>query len=180
MVSVRSARPSLHYCLTRVFLESKCSEGSTPSVITRLRKREGVRFVTRRSKTSLRWSGRPLSRFSRITSSNKTRPCSGRSDSIGCAQCAIRHGGAHKTEQYFHTMPSATVVAEGHNRRLPLMPEFVQPRQDPAADRPERTEEQRKPAFRLWMRTSACPTTFPMPSINSDEERSIAPFPGLS
>ncbi len=30
------------------------------------------------------------------------------SDSIRCAQCSIRHVGAHKTEQYFHTMLSAT------------------------------------------------------------------------
>ena len=54
------------------------------------------------------------------------------SDSIRCAQCCIRHVGKHKTEQYFHTMLSATVVADGHNRVLPLMPEFVQPQQDPA------------------------------------------------
>ena len=66
------------------------------------------------------------------------------SDTIRCAQCSIRHVGAHKTEQYFHTMLAATVVADGHNRVLPLMPEFVRPQQDPAAQRPELTEEQRK------------------------------------
>ena len=66
------------------------------------------------------------------------------SDSIRCEQCCIRHVGKHKTEQYFHTMLSATVVADGHNRVIPLMPEFVQPQQDPAAQRPELTEEQRK------------------------------------
>lgn len=66
------------------------------------------------------------------------------SDTIRCAQCSIRHVGAHKREQYFHTMLSATVVADGHSRVLPLMPEFVQPQQDPAADQPELTEEQRK------------------------------------
>ena len=66
------------------------------------------------------------------------------SDSIRCPQCSIRHVGAHKTEQYFHTMLAATVVADGHNRVLPLMPEFVQPQQDPAADQPGLSEEQRK------------------------------------
>ena len=39
-------------------------------------------------------------------------------------------------------MLSATVVADGHNRVLPLMPEFVQ--QDPAANLPELSEEQRQ------------------------------------
>ena len=66
------------------------------------------------------------------------------SDTIRCAQCSVRHVGAHKREQYFHTMLAATVVADGHSRVLPLMPEFVQPQQDPAADRPELTEEERK------------------------------------
>ena len=66
------------------------------------------------------------------------------SDSIRCEQCSTRHVGKHKTEQYFHTMLSATVVADGHNRVIPLMPEFVQPQQDPAAQRPELTEKRRK------------------------------------
>lgn len=66
------------------------------------------------------------------------------SDSIRCQQCSTRHVGSDKTEQYFHTMLSASVVADGHNRVLPLMPEFVQPQQDPAAGRPELTEEARK------------------------------------
>lgn len=67
-----------------------------------------------------------------------------RSDSVCCQQCATRHVGAAKTKQYFHTMLAATVVADGHNRVLPLMPEFVQPQQDPAAEQPELSEEQRK------------------------------------
>ena len=66
------------------------------------------------------------------------------SDSIRCAQCSTRHVGKERTEQYFHTMLSATVVADGHQRVLPLMPVFVQPQRDPAADRPELSEEQRK------------------------------------
>ena len=40
-------------------------------------------------------------------------------------------------------MLSATVVADGHQRVLPLMPVFVQPQQDPAAHQPERGEAQR-------------------------------------
>ena len=66
------------------------------------------------------------------------------SDSIHCDQCSTRHVGKHKREQYFHTMLSATVVANGHNRVLPLMPEFVQPQHDPAAGQPELSEQQRK------------------------------------
>ena len=66
------------------------------------------------------------------------------SDSIRCSQCSTRHVGSGKTEQYFHTMLSASVVADGHSRVLPLMPAFVQPQQDPAAGRPELSEEARK------------------------------------
>ena len=50
-----------------------------PWVSTRVRKRPGVFFVTRRSKTSWTMSGRPRSRFSRMISSKKMRPLSGRS-----------------------------------------------------------------------------------------------------
>ena len=66
------------------------------------------------------------------------------SDSIPCEQCSTRHVGQHKTKQFFHTMLSATVVADGHKRVLPLLPLFVQPQHDPAANRPDRTEDQRK------------------------------------
>ena len=66
------------------------------------------------------------------------------SDSIRCRQCSTRHVGSDKTEQYFHTMLSASVVADGHSRVLPLMGEFVQPQQDPAAGRPELSEQIRK------------------------------------
>ena len=37
----------------------------------------GVRRLILRSKTRLTWLGRPISRFSRITSSKKTRPVTG-------------------------------------------------------------------------------------------------------
>ena len=66
------------------------------------------------------------------------------SNSIHCEQCSVRHVGKHKREQYFHTMLAATVVADGHNRVIPLMPEFVQPQHDPAASQPELSEQQRK------------------------------------
>ncbi len=52
--------------------------------------------------------------------------------------------GADKTVQRFHTMLSATVVADGQNRVLPLLPAFVQPQQDPAASRPELSEQIQK------------------------------------
>ncbi len=66
------------------------------------------------------------------------------SDSIHCNDCSTRHVGQHKTKQFFHTMLAATVVADGHKRVLPLLPLFVQPQHDPAANRPDRTEDQRK------------------------------------
>ena len=79
------------------------------------------------------------------------------SQAIHCAQCCIRHVGKHKTKQFFHTMLSATVVADGHNRVLPLMPLFVQPQHEPAANQPELTEAQRKQdcernAAKRWLR----------------------------
>lgn len=66
------------------------------------------------------------------------------SDSIHCEQCSVRHVGRHKRKQYFHTMVSATLVADGHRRVLPLMPEFVQPQHDPAAQQPDLPEPERK------------------------------------
>jgi hypothetical protein len=41
-------------------------------------------------------------------------------------------------------MLSASIVADGHNRVLPLMPQFVQPQQDPAAQQPELSADERK------------------------------------
>ena len=67
--------------------------------------------------------------------------CSG---SIGRGQRSTRHVGAQQTAQDFHAVLSATVVADGHNRVLQLMPEFVRPQQDPAAGQPELSGEQRK------------------------------------
>ena len=46
-------------------------------MMTRVRK-PGVLRVTLRSKMSATLEGRPMSRFSRITSSKKTRPVTGR------------------------------------------------------------------------------------------------------
>src|ERR1700675_831929 len=45
--------------------------------MTRVRNRPGVRRLTLRSNTRLTWLGRPISRFSRITSSKKMRPVTG-------------------------------------------------------------------------------------------------------
>ena len=77
---LRPERPSfLVVLLDPRVLVVDVQRGVTPSVITRVRNRPGVRLVTRRSKMSWTWSGRPMSRFSRMTSSKKTRPVTGRS-----------------------------------------------------------------------------------------------------
>jgi hypothetical protein len=48
------------------------------------------------------------------------------SDKIHCPSCSHRKRGKNKIE-YFHTMLAATVVAPGHNRAVPLEPEFIVP-----------------------------------------------------
>ena len=48
------------------------------------------------------------------------------SDTIHCPTCSHRKRGKNKIE-YFHTMLAATVVAPGHNRAIPLEPEFIVP-----------------------------------------------------
>ena len=75
------------------------------------------------------------------------------SDSIHCGQCSTRHVGSHKTEQFCHLMLSATVVADGHNRILPLMPLFVQPQHDSAAPQPEgqRKQDCERNAAKRWL-----------------------------
>lgn len=42
----------------------------------------------------------------------------------GCPHCLTRKRGNGKTECY-HTMLSATIVAPGHDKAIPLMPEFI-------------------------------------------------------
>jgi hypothetical protein len=48
------------------------------------------------------------------------------SEKRGCAHCLTRRRSNGKTENY-HTLLAATLVAPGHNRVLPLMPEFIAP-----------------------------------------------------
>lgn len=48
------------------------------------------------------------------------------SDKIHCPNCSHRKRGKDKTE-YFHTLLAAAVVAPGHNRAVPLQPEFILP-----------------------------------------------------
>jgi hypothetical protein len=45
---------------------------------------------------------------------------------IHCPNCSHRKRGKDKIE-YFHTMLAATIVAPGHNRAVPLEPEFIVP-----------------------------------------------------
>lgn len=47
------------------------------------------------------------------------------SDKIHCANCSHRQRG--KKTGYFHAMLAAAVVAPGHNRVVPLEPEFIRP-----------------------------------------------------
>ncbi len=49
-----------------------------------------------------------------------------RSDKIHCPNCSHRKRGKNKIE-YFHTMLAATLVTPGHNRVVPLEPEFIVP-----------------------------------------------------
>jgi hypothetical protein len=48
------------------------------------------------------------------------------SEKRGCSRCLTRRRSNGKTENY-HTLLAATLVAPGHNRVLPLMPEFIAP-----------------------------------------------------
>ena len=48
------------------------------------------------------------------------------SEKRGCPRCLTRKHSNGKTENY-HTLLAATLVAPGHNRVLPLMPEFITP-----------------------------------------------------
>ena len=48
------------------------------------------------------------------------------SEKRGCPRCLTRKRSNGKTENY-HTLLAATLVAPGHNRVLPLMPEFITP-----------------------------------------------------
>ena len=63
---------------------------------------------------------------------------------INCPHCSTRHVGQAKTPQYFHSMIGAAVVADGHDRVIPLMPEFIKPQSDPAASDTELTGERQK------------------------------------
>ena len=48
------------------------------------------------------------------------------SDDINCEHCLTRKRSNGK-EEHYHTMLAATVVAPGHNKVVPLFPEFISP-----------------------------------------------------
>jgi hypothetical protein len=50
--------------------------------------------------------------------------CSGK---IGCPSCSTRKRGNGDKLEYFHAMLSATLVAPGHDKVVPLEPEFIVP-----------------------------------------------------
>ena len=67
-----------------------------------------------------------------------------KSRKIHCQHCSTRHVGKAKTPQYFHSMVCPAVVADGHDRVITLMPEFVQPQHDPAAHNTQLTGQRQK------------------------------------
>ena len=75
------------------------------------------------------------------------------SNSIHCDHCSTRHVGKHKTVQYFHTMLAAAILADGHNRALPLLPHFVQPQHNPHDGRSddERKQDCEGNAAKRWL-----------------------------
>ena len=75
------------------------------------------------------------------------------SDALHCQQCSTRHGGKDKTEQYFHVLLAATLVADGHNRALPLLPHFVQPQHKPHDGRSDadRKQDCERHAAKRWL-----------------------------
>ena len=70
------------------------------------------------------------------------------SQKLGCAQCSTRQRGNGTTE-YSHGMLAATLVAPGHNRTVPLMPEFLAPQ-----DGSEKQDCERNAAKR-WLNAHA-------------------------
>jgi hypothetical protein len=68
------------------------------------------------------------------------------SEKRGCPGCLTRKRSNGKTENY-HTLLAATLVAPGHNRVLPLMPEWITPQ-----DGAEKQDCERNGAKR-WMET---------------------------
>ncbi len=70
------------------------------------------------------------------------------SQKLGCPQCLTRKRSNGKTESY-HCMLAATIVAPGHAMALPLMPEFIAPR-----DGAEKQDCERNAAKR-WLSTHA-------------------------
>jgi hypothetical protein len=68
------------------------------------------------------------------------------SDAIRCPQCSHRLRSTGKTE-YFHAMLGATLVAPGHDKVIPLPPEFIAP-QDGAAK-----QDCENAAVKRWLAT---------------------------
>ncbi len=64
------------------------------------------------------------------------------SRTIHCKQCSSRSTGKDKRSLFFHTMVAAVEVAPGHNRVVPLMPEFVCTQDDPGDQHSVRPRKQ--------------------------------------
>lgn len=70
-----------------------------------------------------------------------------------CEQCSSRRTGKDKRPQSFQLMLAAVVVAPGHNRVLPLMPEFVRTQDDPGDQRSvqRRKQDCESNAAKRWL-----------------------------
>ena len=51
------------------------------------------------------------------------------SNKLSCQNCSTRKR-ANGAVEYFHTLVAASIVTPGHNRALPLAPQFVQPQDE--------------------------------------------------
>jgi len=80
---------------------------------------------------------------------------------LGCAQCSTRQR-ANGTE-YSHAMLCATLVAPGHNRTVPLTPEFIAPRDGAAKQDCERDGAKR------WLTAHAERVAPPRPVYLGDD-----------
>ena len=114
----------------RVMLDEVSPEQLQPcfdQVLAELRQRDGL-------KDFQRLQGRTL-----IALDGTEYFCS---QKLSCPECSTRQRSNGKTE-FCHQMLAATIVAPGHNRTLPLMPEFIAPQDGVAKQDCERNAAKR-------------------------------------
>ena len=98
------------------------------------------------------------------------------SQKLGCQHCLTRKRSNGKVESY-HSMLAATVVAPGHAKIVPLMPEFIAPQ-----DGAEKQDCERN-AVKRWFekhhaRLSACRSLAPLRPVHlGDDLFACSPSP---